>query len=112
MKKNIDGDLGPNKPKFEYGNSIFSRAYRLGVFHVDKTIYITLLEGASDLLIFLRSRRMRSLLVSMLEHYYDIKYKDQFQELFGHLYIGQKDSVTREHNSYSILKLNFFEKLT
>jgi len=71
-------------------------------------MYIPLIEEAGRVLVFLRPRRMgKSLLVSMLEHYYDIKYKDQFQDLFGHLYIGQEGSATPEHNSYLILKLSF-----
>jgi hypothetical protein len=79
-----------------------------GVFHVDKTMYIPMLEYAGRVLVFLRPRRMgKSFIVSMLEYYYDIKHKDQFQELFGHLYIGKEDNVTMEHNSYLVLKLSF-----
>jgi len=71
-------------------------------------MYIPLIEDAREVLVLLRPRRMgKSLLVSMLEHYYDIKYKDQFQDLFGHLYIGQEGSTTPEHNSYLVLTLDF-----
>lgn len=91
---------------FEYGNSSFADVCRPGVFHVDRTNYIPMLEQAGEVLTFFRPRSMgKSLVLSMLEHYYDIRYKEQFKELFGHLHIGNQP--TNEHNSYLILRLDF-----
>ncbi len=41
----------------------------------------------------------------MLENYYDVAKKDQFEEIFGSLEIGKKP--TDLHNSYFILKWDF-----
>ena len=43
----------------------------------------------------------------MLEAYYDVRYADQFDELFGHLYIGQHP--TPIHNQFLIMRFNFSE---
>ena len=92
--------------EFEYGQANFPLVCRKEVFHVDKTSFIPQLEKAGRCLVFLRPRRFgKSLLVSMLEHYYDILYKNRFQELFGHLWIGKNE--TKERNSYMVMTLNF-----
>ena len=91
---------------FEYGMPDFARVCRPGIFHVDRTPYIPLLEQSGSVLTFLRPRRMgKSLLLSMLEYYYNVLYKDQFDQLFGHLWIGKHP--TEEHNSYLIMTLDF-----
>ena len=41
----------------------------------------------------------------MLDYYYNILYKDQFQELFGHLDIGK--NPTSERNSYLVFSISF-----
>ena len=41
----------------------------------------------------------------MLSCYYDIAMRDEFDRLFGNLYIGRHP--TGERNSYLILKFNF-----
>jgi hypothetical protein len=65
-----------------------------------------MLENTGYYLLFLRPRRFgKSLLLSMLENYYDIARKDRFQELFGHLLIGK--NPTPLHNQYFILKWDF-----
>ena len=72
-----------------YGVSDFLRVIRENQYYVDKTMYIPLLEAQPDNLIFIRPRRFgKSLFLSMLEAYYDCKLKDQFQEIFGGLWIG------------------------
>lgn len=43
----------------------------------------------------------------MLEAYYDVRYADQFDELFGNLYIGQHP--TPIHNQFLIMRFNFSE---
>ncbi|MCA0389611.1 MAG: ATP-binding protein [Bacteroidetes bacterium] len=98
MKKQI-----PSKTS-NYAELIREQAY-----YIDKTKFIGLLEQLSDnYLFFLRPRRFgKSLLISMLEHYYGIQYNDQFEELFGNYYIGQPGNTTALRNSYYILSFNF-----
>ncbi|MBN2837870.1 MAG: AAA family ATPase, partial [Fusobacteriaceae bacterium] len=76
-------------------------------YYVDKTRYIEELENlGTKYHFFLRPRRFgKSLFISMLEHYYDINRKDQFDDLFGDTYIGK--NPTKLRNSFPILKLNF-----
>jgi hypothetical protein len=60
------------------------------VFYSDKTRYIPQLEKVGRALIAFRPRRFgKTLLMSMLSHYYDIHNEACFDELFGHLYIGK-----------------------
>ena len=67
-----------------------------------------MVEESNMYFFFIRPRRFgKSLTLSMLENYYDINKKDQFEELFGKLYIGQ--NPTPEHNTYLIIHLNFAE---
>ncbi len=78
-------------------------------FYVDKTKFIPHLENSSNPnLFFLRPRRFgKSLLLSMLEHYYGVQYKDQFDELFGNYFIGQPGNATPLKSSYYTLKFEF-----
>lgn len=74
--------------------------------YVDKTRYIRTLEEVGRYLFFIRPRRFgKSLFISMLEHYYDIKRADEFRNLFDGLEIGA--NPTNLHNQFFILKLNF-----
>lgn len=78
-------------------------------FYVDKTGFIPVLENSSNPnLFFLRPRRFgKSLLLSTLEYYYGIQYREQFEELFGDYFIGQPGNSTPLKNSYYILNFNF-----
>ncbi len=92
--------------KFPYGITDFGAIRREGYFYQDRTRLIPLLEDAGKQLLFLRPRRFgKSLLLSMLEHYYDIKKLDQFETLFGNLDIGQ--NPTPLNNQYFILHWDF-----
>ncbi|MGD9732694.1 MAG: AAA family ATPase [Desulfamplus sp.] len=91
--------------KFAYGSSDFRGMIKEGSFYIDRTDKIPLLEGSKSQL-FIRPRRFgKSLLLSMLENYYDVAKKDEFDQLFGHLAIGKNPTELR--NSYFILKLDF-----
>jgi hypothetical protein len=91
---------------FEYGNPDFYTISRPGVFHVDRTDYITHLETSGKILTFLRPRRFgKSVIVHMLGYYYDVLQKDNFNEIFGHLKIGT--NPTPERNSYLIFQISF-----
>ena len=50
----------------------------------------------------------KSLLVSTLACYYDRTKAHRFEELFGGTWIG--NHPTKEHNSYMIIRYDFFEK--
>ena len=91
---------------FPYGISDFKEIISQKYFYCDRTNLIPLIENTGKSVLFLRPRRFgKSLVLSMLENYYDITKKDQFKELFGHLKIGQ--NPTSLHNKYFILKLDF-----
>ncbi len=79
---------------------------RDNLYFVDKTKYITDIERAERFLFMSRPRRFgKSLFLSMLENYYDINKRDQFDMLFGNLYIGQHPTPLRNH--YLVLHLDF-----
>ena len=91
--------------KFPYGMADFRQIVTLGYFYCDRTHAIPLLEQAQSQL-FIRPRRFgKSLLLSMLENYYDIARKDEFNAMFGHLAIGR--NPTPQRNFYFILRLDF-----
>jgi hypothetical protein len=92
--------------KFPYGISNFYRIITNNYFYVDRTNHIRLIEDAGDQLLFLRPRRFgKSLLLSMLENYYDVAKADEFEKLFGHLAIGK--NPTPLHNQYLVMKWDF-----
>ena len=94
--------------KFPYGISDFDSLITEQYHYVDRTGHIPLLEKAGKQLLFLRPRRFgKSLLLSMLESYYDINGAGRFDELFGNLAIGR--NPTAEHNRYFVLKWDFSE---
>jgi hypothetical protein len=90
-----------------YGRSNFEEIRQRGYFYVDKTPFIPLLESARvGYPLFLRPRRFgKSTLLSMLEHYYDLARKDQFDDLFKGLWIHEHP--TAERSSYLVLTLDF-----
>ena len=91
-----------------YGVSDFEKIQKKESYYVDKTHFIRVLENLGDFLFLIRPRRFgKSLLLSMLQSYYDIANKDQFEEVFKDTAI--LDNPTDERNSYLILKLNFSE---
>jgi hypothetical protein len=95
-----------SKLVFEYGNPDFAAVCKPGNFYVDRTNYIPLLEHSGKVLTFLRPRRFgKTMVVSMLDYYYNILYKDRFEELFGHLEIGKKP--TSEKNSFLVFDISF-----
>ena len=60
-----------------------------GYFYCDRTDKIPLFEQAKSQL-FIRPRRFgKRLVLSMLENYYDVAKKDDFDKIFGSLAIGQ-----------------------
>jgi Predicted AAA-ATPase len=90
-----------------YAEADFHSMRTLGHYYVDRTSFIARLENLGNRnLLFARPRRFgKSLWISVLHHYYDIKFKDQFDTLFGDLYIGKNPTPNR--NNYLILRFQF-----
>ena len=91
-----------------YGISDFSRLIRKDYYYVDKTRFIEMIERQPPYLFLIRPNRFgKSLFLAMLETYYSIDYAEEFEELFGKVYIGQHP--TEEHNKCLVLRFNFSE---
>ena len=92
--------------KFPYGISDFEKIATKGYFYIDRTDRIPMLEDRGDYLLFIRPRRFgKSLLLSILRHYYDIGQAERFETLFGHLAIGANPTPSR--NRYMVLQWDF-----
>ncbi len=93
--------------KIPYGISDFKLLKTENYFFIDKTDYIPKIENyTSRYLMFLRPRRFgKSLLIAMLEAYYDIGFKDEFEAIFKDTYI--LNNRTKEASSYMILRFDF-----
>ena len=93
--------------KIPYGQINFETIIKNNYLYVDKTKYIEKLENLdATSLFYLRPGRFgKTLFTSILEYYYAIDHKDQFEELFGNLYIGK--NPTENKNRYYILKMDF-----
>ena len=88
-----------------YGISNFERIRNENYLYVDKTPFIKEIERKSHL-IHLRPRRFgKSLFLSMLDSYYDVAKADQFDALFGGLFIHA--NPTKNKNNYYVLRFNF-----
>ena len=84
----------------------FARIRRENYYYVDKTQYIAKVERDSSYMLIVRPRRFgKSLFLSTLESYYDIKAKDDFDNLFSGLYIHEHP--TKWRNYYQVLSLDF-----
>lgn len=95
------------RKKLPYGISNYKTLVENNYIYVDKTKYIETLENLhAPFIFFLRPRRFgKSLMTSVLENYYDVRAKGDFEKLFGDTYIGKNPS--KEKNGYYILKFNF-----
>ena len=90
-----------------YSITNFEKIRDENYLYVDKTRFIETLENeATEYHFLLRPRKFgKSLFLSVLEHYYDIRFKDSFEKLFGEFYIGQ--NPTPKRNSYFVMKFDF-----
>ena len=89
-----------------YGMSNFTDVIEQNRYYVDKTMYLPLLEDQANYLIFIRPRRFgKSLFLDMLRSYYDLSRKNDFQKLFGDLWIGKHPTPLQ--GKYQILYLDF-----
>jgi hypothetical protein len=90
-----------------YGEADFHSMVTKGHHFVDRTSYIATQESlGSRNLLFVRPRRFgKSLWISVLQHYYDVRFRDEFDFLFGKYYIGQNPTPNR--NNYIVLRIQF-----
>lgn len=89
-----------------YGVADFVTVMEQGLYYVDKTMYLSEMEKQPRNLIFIRPRRFgKSLLISMMQAYYDKAMADRFVELFGPLWIGNHPTPLR--NRYQVLYFDF-----
>ena len=95
-----------NVKRLPYGVSDFEYVMSDNLYYVDKTMYIPLLEQQPNYLMFIRPRRFgKSLLLSMLATYYDKAKKEQFEEIFGSLWIGKHPTPLM--GRYQVMHLDF-----
>jgi hypothetical protein len=92
--------------RIPYGISNYETLVGEGYIYIDRTNFIELIEERYRYIFFLRPRKFgKSLFLSMLDYYYNIKYKEDFERLFGQFYIGRKP--TKMANQYLVMRLDF-----
>ncbi|WP_056928562.1 AAA family ATPase [Candidatus Symbiothrix dinenymphae] len=93
--------------RLPYGSSNYKSIRTENYAYVDKTMYIEMLENETNKnLFFIRPRKFgKSLFFMTLSCYYDMNEAENFEQLFGDLYIGKHP--TPEKNSYAMLKFDF-----
>ncbi|MFN0202519.1 MAG: AAA family ATPase [Bacteroidia bacterium] len=90
-----------------YGVADYKMMVKYGMYYVDRTQFLHVLETSNaPYTIFLRPRRFgKSLWISVLQYYYGIQFKSEFEALFGNRHVGKKPTALA--NSYFILRMNF-----
>ncbi len=92
--------------KIPYGLTDFNRIREELYYYIDKTSFLPKLEKAGSYLFFIRPRRFgKSLFISIMEAYYDVYYKDRFDDFFQGTFIHE--NPTPEKNSYLVLTFDF-----
>ncbi|GHT54108.1 hypothetical protein AGMMS49982_18260 [Bacteroidia bacterium] len=93
--------------RLPYGTSNFGKLITENYAYVDKTRFVEQLENeANPYQFFIRPRKFgKSLFFSLLEHYYDINCANDFEKLFGELYIGKHP--TPKKNAYAVMEFDF-----
>ncbi|MCP5054288.1 MAG: AAA family ATPase [bacterium] len=100
------GNKADNIKKIPYGISDYQLIRNENYYYVDKTRYLTTIKEAGRYLFFIRPRRFgKSLFLSMMETYYDVSYKDQWDDFFKGTWIY--DNPTEDRGGYLVLKFNF-----
>ena len=92
--------------KLPYGLSDFKRVLQENFYYFDKTKFLQTLEDDAEFLYFLRPRRFgKSLTIAMLEAYYDVYYKSQYEDIFKTTYIYQNPTPLK--SSFYVLRFDF-----
>ena len=93
------------KKRILYASANYEEIVAENGYFVDKTHYLEKLEKIGNP-VFLRPRRFgKSLLCRILECYYNINQKDDFERLFGQTWIGKHPTPLR--NAFFVLHLDF-----
>ncbi|HOD53743.1 MAG TPA: AAA family ATPase, partial [Candidatus Cloacimonadota bacterium] len=91
--------------RIPYGLSDFEAVNSKNEYYVDKTMFIPELEKTKFVFLIRPRRFGKSLFLSTLQAYYDIKYKDRFEELYRETWI--LSNPTSERGKYLALYFNF-----
>ncbi len=92
--------------RIPYGVADFYRIRTRDQLYIDRTDRIAFVEDAGDSLLFLRPRRFgKSLWLSTLASYYDLRHAGDHQRLFGDLAIGR--TPTPLAHRYFVLRWDF-----
>jgi hypothetical protein len=95
-----------NRKAIPYGVGSFEMLRQKNYYYVDKTGYIREIEKAPPYLFFIRPRRFgKTLFLSIMETYYDVNKKEQFEQYFKGTDIYE--NPTDERYSYLMLKFDF-----
>lgn len=87
------------------GITDFRRIRRENYYYVDKTAWIPKFEQVSSFL-FCRPRRFgKTLMLSVMESYYDCKQQHDWDRLFGGLWIHEHPTV--ERGQFQVMRLDF-----
>ena len=87
----------PKRKRIPYGMMNFVDVRERDCYFVDKTSFIPALEASNMFFFFIRPRRFgKSLTLTMLQHYYDVLDRDNFEKWYGGLYIGQHPTPRSE----------------
>ena len=85
-----------------YGVASFEQVRSENRYYIDKTMYLPLLEEASNYLFLIRPRRFgKSVFVSMMQAYYDIAKADRFDTLFDGLWIQEHPTPLK--NAFQVI---------
>src|SRR5690242_7830246 len=105
--KKFRSDVSPDVPLKILSTGSFDDLRREGGYYLDKTHFIPKIEAlGARAILSLRPRRFgKTLFLSTLSSYYDIKNREQFEQLFQDLYIGK--NPTPLVSEFLILKFNF-----
>lgn len=89
-----------------YGLTDYERIITGSYYYVDKTRFIPRIEQAASYFFLIRPRRFgKSLLLNMLDSYYDINNAERFETLFGQQWIYQNETDLRA--KFLVMRFNF-----
>ncbi len=93
--------------KIPYGIQTIDEIVSEDYFFIDKSKFIEKIENIDEkYVVFLRPRKFgKSLWINIMETYYDISRKDEFNKIFGNLEIGK--NPTKLRNEFFVLRFDF-----
>ena len=99
-----------NKKRLPIGYSNFKEVIEKDLYYVDKTKVIEeLLDNKNKVILFPRPRRFgKTLLMSMLDNFFNIEYIKENKNLFKNLYISNSPYYN-ELSSYPVINISFKE---